>query len=98
MSEATPYKTGANDLDLYKRLVMDSVFQRKLDGNPFEDVTIQQFVEDIWGLDPKIITDTLAVEWVLKESAVTIYDTVAQTDTKLKFQAPFHEIVDELLV
>ena len=76
MSEATPYKTGTNDLHLYKRLVMDLVLQRKLDGNPYEDVTIQQFVEDIWGLDPKIITDRLTVEWVLKESAVATYDTL----------------------
>ena len=43
-----------------------------------------------------MITDILAVEWVLKESAVAIYDTVTQTDTKLKFHAPFREIVDKL--
>ena len=79
---------------------MDSVFQRKLDGNPFEGVIIQQFVEleDIGGLDPKMITDILAVEWVPKESAVTIYDTVAQSDTKLKFHSPFRETVDELIL
>jgi len=39
---------------------MDSVLQTELNGNHYEDVTIQQFVEEIWGLDPKMITDILA--------------------------------------
>jgi len=39
---------------------MDSVLQTELNGNRYEDVTIQQFVEEIWGLDPKMITDILA--------------------------------------
>ena len=76
MSETTPYQTGTNDLDSHKRLVMDSALQRKLNGNRYEDVTIQQFVEKIWGLDPKMFFNILVVEWVLKESAVATYDTL----------------------
>ena len=51
-------------------------FQGKLNGNRYEDVTIQQFVEKILGLDPKMISNILVVEWVLKESAVATYDTL----------------------
>jgi hypothetical protein len=96
-SLSTPRKIHANGLHTHTREVMDLVFQKELVGNRFEDITVQSFVQDVFGLSPQRIAEILAMALELDPTAVSTYNTVAQSYAEPKLHAPFRKIVNQLL-
>jgi len=94
---STPRKIRTNGLYTHTREVMDSVLQNELIGNRYEDITVQSFVQEVFGLSPQRVVEILAMALELDPTAVSTYDTVAQSEAEPKLHAPFRKIVDQLL-
>jgi hypothetical protein len=70
-SMSTRRKIHTNGLHTHTREVMDSVLQNELIGNRFEDITVESFVQDVFGLSPQRIAEILAMALELDPTAVS---------------------------
>lgn len=101
-SESSSYtssisKFGANGLPGHRRRLMDRELQSDLSGYRYEDVTIQNFIEQVWGLEPDLATRILAERWTLDPLALEDYQNIVAHSPDPQLHLPFRKMFQQLL-
>ena len=100
-SMSTLSKARMNGLTDQKQDNMIHVLRADIQGYVYNDVTLEHFVEYIWGVPPEKITKLLAADWTLDETALAQYENVLDLSNILKetdLHAPFQAIASKLVL
>jgi hypothetical protein len=89
----TPSKRGATGASKATLDILLPRLREDTDAKLFDGVTIEQFVEHVWGVSPDEISQILTSEWILDAESLDKYKSA---DFEPKMYRPFSKIADEL--